>query len=461
MVRQSRLNFDEGGRRIFAEIMDTAGKVALALSLLSYFVVALDGSIVFTGLEKISADLRLDQTSLSWVQNAYVLAFGGFMLTGGRLGDAFGRRLALDCSLAVFALGSFMAGVARSAEFMIFARFVQGAAAAVLAPTALALIMDYFSGGARTKAVAWYGSISGLGLCVGLIFGGLLTSLYSWRLGFFANIPLSASMIFLSRKYLKSGGGEKCAFDIRGTLLSVCGIFAFVYAVNGAENAPLWLAIAAVLLALFARAERRAASPVMPLGLFASGVRSRAYFARILLIGALMGFNFFMSEYMQRVLNFDAFRTGLGFFPLTICTFFGAVKVPRFVEKYGNYKTLFAGAVLMLAGFGLLAASRGGYGYFGAIASGMVFVGFGQGLAMSPLTNLGLENVGRRDAGAASGVVNAAHQIGGATGLSLMVALSSDAENFARAFEISMWIALLLIAAILPTVFAKLPRRSR
>lgn len=429
--------------------MNTEKKVALLLALLSYFVVALDGSIVFTGLEKISADLSLSQSALSWVQNAYVLAFGGFMLMGGKLGDTFGRREAVNGSLAVFAAGSLLAGISESAAIMIFARFVQGTAAAVLAPSALALIMDYFSGEERVKAVAWYSSISGLGLCVGLIFGGLITSLYSWRLGFLANIPLAAAMVCLSKKYLSAGKSGKRDFDALGTLLSVCGIFAFVYAINGAENFPVWLAVAAGLIAAFVAVESRAKSPVMPLGIFSSRTRNLAYIARAAFVGALMGFNFFVSEYMQIVLHFDSFETGLGFFPVTICTFLAAVKVPSFVKRYGNRKTLFVGVILMCAGFAVLGLGGEKFPYFPAVAAAMVLIGFGQGLGMSPLTNLGIAGVGKRDFGAASGVVNAAHQIGGAIGLSAMVALTRDTPDMAQAFKVSMVVALLLSMSVL------------
>lgn len=429
--------------------MNTEKKVALLLALLSYFVVALDGSIVFTGLEKISADLSLSQSALSWVQNAYVLAFGGFMLMGGKLGDTFGRREAVNGSLAVFAVGSLLAGISESAAIMIFARFVQGTAAAVLAPSALALIMDYFSGEERVKAVAWYSSISGLGLCVGLIFGGLITSLYSWRLGFLANIPLAAGMVYLSKKYLSAGKSGNLDFDALGTLLSVCGIFAFVYAINGAENFSGWLTAAAGLIAAFVAVEKRAKSPVMPLGIFSSPTRNLAYIARAAFVGALMGFNFFVSEYTQIVLHFDSFETGLGFFPVTICTFLAAVKVPSFVKRYGNRKTLFVGVILMCVGFAVLELGGEKISYFPAVAAAMVLIGFGQGLGMSPLTNLGIAGVDKRDFGAASGVVNAAHQIGGAIGLSAMVTLTRDTPDMAQAFKMSMVVALFLSMSVL------------
>ena len=461
MVSEWLLIFAYAMQNFFTEIMKTVKKAVLALALLSYFIVALDGSIVFTGLERISADLSLNRAQLSWVQNAYVLAFGGFMLMGGKLGDAFGRRSAINCSLCVFAAGSLAAGISQSAAVMVSARFVQGAGAAVLAPSALALIMDYFFGEERTKAVAWYSSISGLGLCVGLIFGGLITSLYSWRIGFLANIPLAAFMFYLSQRFLTAGKTKKTGFDFLGTALSVCGIFALVYSINGAKNFLCHLAFSAVLLALFVEAEGRAKQPIMPLRVFGAQSRNRAYVSRMLFVGALMGFNFFVSEYMQIVLHFDSFKTGLGFFPVTICTFLAAVKVPDFVKKYGNYKTLSAGIALMVVGFTLLGGIGENGSYFPDIAIAMVFVGFGQGLGMSPLTNLGIEGVDKRNFGAASGVVNAAHQIGGVLGLSAMIAICADTADMGEAFKISMIAAAFFTASIFVVMFFKMKKTTK
>lgn len=174
----------------------------------------------------------------------------------------------------------------------------------------------------------------------------------------------------------------------------------------------------------------------------------------MLFVCALMGLNFFMSEHMQTVLGFDSFECGLGFFPLTICTFWGAVKVPQLVKKYGDYKTLFAEIILMVAGFSMLVFTDAKRGY-PALGIAMVFIGFGQGLGMSPLTNLGINGIGKDNAGAAAGVVNAVHQIGGAPGLAVMVRLSEHAADAEHAFKMSITAALVFTAAILPVVFAR------
>lgn len=401
--------------------MKTKKKLILTIILLSYFITAIDGSIVITGVTKIAADLRLSPSLLSWVQNAYVLAWGGFMLLGGRLSDTFGRKRILNLSLMLFGIGSLLAGIAWTAAVMIAARFIQGVGSAILAPTSLALIMDYFEGAERVKAVAWYSSISGLGLCFGLVFGGAITSFLSWRDGFLVNIPFIVFMLVVSARGLQRGETKKEPFDIWGTLLSVIGIFAFVYAINGARNVWLWSCAALSALAAFVRVEARTAVPIMPLRLFRSATRWRAYAARAMFVGAMMGFNFTISEYMQEVYGFTPLLAGVGFLPMTVFTFLTAIEVPRLVGKHGNRHVLAVGLMCMLIGFAWLSLLNAGSPYLTGIALPMIVLGIGNGLTLSPLTNLGIEHVEPNDAGAASGLVNAAHQIGGAIGLSVMV----------------------------------------
>ena len=175
----------------------------LLLILLSYGVIAIDSSIVITGLTKIAADLQLTQVTLSWVQNAYVLAFGGCILLSGKLSDVFGRKRVLNTALVLFGAASAVAGAATTGSIMLVARVVQGVSAAMLAPTSLALLMDTFTGEERVKAVSWYSSISGLGSSVGLVLGGFLANVWSWRVGFYVNVPVTLLMLAISLKYLQ------------------------------------------------------------------------------------------------------------------------------------------------------------------------------------------------------------------------------------------------------------------
>lgn len=242
----------------------------------------------------------------------------------------------------------------------------------------------------------------------------------------------------------------KVQFDIRGTLLSVSGVFCLLYAIDGAADMGVWLVAGTVLVALFILSERKAPKPIMPLRLFHSPERRNAYMARALLIGALMGYNFFISEFMQEVFGFTPLMAGCAFLPMTVTTFIGAVRVPALVGRHGNNPILAVGLSLLIVGFfGLLLLHRES-GYLTGIALPMLCIGFGQGLAMSPLTNLGISGVCNEDSGAASGLVNVAHQVGGAFGLSVMVAAGAHASDMALRCHIGMWIALgCIIAALL------------
>lgn len=421
----------------------------LILALLSYLVIAIDGSIVFTGITQIADSLHLDQIQLSWVQNAYVIAFGCFLLLGGRMSDAFGRRSILSVALVIFGIGSVGTGLAFDEYSVIISRFVQGTGAALMAPAALALIMDYFTGQKRVKAVAWYSSISGIGMCFGLLVGGAVTDWLSWRYGFFLNVPLVILMLWITWRYVDKRQRSKSKFDVLGAVISVLAIFSINYAIDGADNVVLWLVIGCSLLLVFVMIEKRATNPVMPLTLFASAGRSRAYLTRALFIGSMMGFNFFISEFMQIEQHYSPLQTGMGFLPLTFLTFVAAMFVPTAVKKYGNMPTLICGLLCSLAGFGGVLLITENSTYPINVAIPMLFIGFGCGLAMSPTTNMGIEGVTAEDSGAASGVVNAAHQIGGAIGLAVMVFAGKHSTDFIDKMQIAMMVAFVCVCLAL------------
>ena len=434
----------------YSERMEIRRKrVVLALVLSSYMIVGIDGSLVITAITEIAADLYLDHTALSWVQNAYVLAFGGFMLAGGRLGDMFGRRLMFIISLILFGIGSLGAGISPSASWMIASRFVQGVGSAIMAPAALGLIVDYFEGPERVKAVAWYGSISGLGLCVGLVLGGAITSYGSWRWGFLVNIPIILLMIAGAVRWLRKSSHLKTSFDYAGAILSALAAFSLIYALDGAECPWIWTVAGAVCLAVLLIAERKAKLPTIPMELFRSATRCNGYVSRFLMIGALMGYNFAISELLQQALGFSPLLAGCAFLPMTLTTFFGALSVPSLVGRFGNIKVLVPGLAMLIIGFVWLSMFNSGNSYLAGICLPMLLIGLGQGLAMSPLTNMGIEGIGGENTGAASGFVNVSHQLGGAFGLSLMVAATSGLQDAVLRFRHSMTVALLLIVTAL------------
>lgn len=436
--------------------MNESEKKIVCLVLLSYLVTAMNGAVIITSLPKMAAELQLGLSALSWVQNAYVLAWGSFMLIGGRMGDVVGRKAMMQASLLLFGGGTLWAAVSASAFGLIMARLVQGLGAAILAPTSLALIMDNFEGRARVRVVSWYSSISGLGMSVGLILGGVLAQSISWRWGFYSYLPLIGWMACLARTTLsnqKSSRASWAEMDLAGTLLSALGLFSFVYAINGATRPWAVGGMALLLLVLFVGVERRSPSPIMPLRLF-DGVRSRAHGARILFAGAMMGYYFFVSEYLQEVLSLSALEVGWAFLPLTLLTFVAAILVPKAVERYGNKATLTVGLVVMLPGFYWMTQLSAKGHYYPDIALPMLLLGVGQGFVMSPLTNLAIIGVAGEDAGAASSLVNATHQIGCSLGLGIMVNSSARFSNLADISRQAMQCGFVMIATALILVWA-------
>ena len=419
-------------------------KWILIIVLLSYCVTAIDASIVVTALTLIQHDLNLNQVSLSWVQNSYLLAFGGMVLLGGKLGDIIGRKKTFISALLIFATGSLFAGISNGAVMMLAARFAQGIGAAMLAPTSLALLIDNFEGSKRVKAIAWYSSVSGIGTSIGMILGGTLASSLSWRYGFLINIPLAIFMIAVALKVLKTEHTHQEKFDYIGSLVSIIALFSIVYTINGATNIVFWVVISVLLLGSFLLIEKVQKNPMMPLSIFKDRDRTSAYITRALFVGSMMGYFIFISEFMQIELKFSPLMTGLGFVPLTVITFLAALFVPKAVEILGNGKVAKIGILLLVLGFILTVVMAPTFNYWLVVGFPMVFLGLGQGFAMSPLTNLGISNVIAKYSGIASGVVNAAHQVGGSIGISIMVSLTGTSSYSLSMFRKAMLIGLLL-----------------
>lgn len=406
----------------------------LAIVLISYFMVLMDDSVIFTGLPSIRADLELSPTALSWVQDAYTLVFGGLLLLAARVGDIVGRRRLFIIGLAIFGSASLLIGLAPSGPWMIAGRAVQGIGAAIVAPTSLALITTYFEGEARTRAVAWYAASAGVGASLGLLVGGALTEWVSWRAGFLVNVPIAIAMIVAARAALDHTAGQKGRFDAVGALAATFGVGALVFGIIesgetgwGSTRVIVSVVLGFALLAALVWGESRVDQPIMPLRLFASRIRSGAYGTRLLFLGAMIGFFFFTTQYMQDALGFSPFQAGLGFLPMTVVNFIAAMTVPRMNARWSNATLLTTGVVVALIGMVWLSTMGVEDSYLTAVALPMMLIGAGQGFAFGPLTNAGIADVEPADAGAASGLLNTAHQLGMALGLGILVAVSANA----------------------------------
>jgi EmrB/QacA subfamily drug resistance transporter len=409
-------------------------RAVLAIILVSYFMIVLDNSIIFTALPSIQAAMGYSTTGLSWVQNAYTLVFGGLLLLGARAGDLLGRRRVFIAGLAVFALASFLIGVASTGWWLIAARALQGIGAAVLAPSSLSLLTASFTGEQRTRAVAAYGTVAGIGASAGLVIGGAAADLLSWRAGFFLNVPIGAAMTLAALRYLPDTGRSTGRFDLPGALSATLGVGALVFGIVHGGDAgwsdPLTVAALAVgplLLAALVVTEARAEQPIMPLHLFASRERSGAYLARTLFAGAMIGYFFFTTQFLQGVYGYSPLQAGLAFLPMTIVNFFVALLVPRLTARFGNAILLTSGLAVTLVGMTWLAQLTAATPYLTGVALPMVLIGIGQGLAFAPLTAAGLAGVTSGEAGAASGLVNTTHQLGSTLGVAVLVTLSTGA----------------------------------
>lgn len=398
----------------------------LPIILISYFMIFLDNSIVFTSTVKIAADLSLSASELSWVTNAYALTFGGLLMIGGRSGDIFGRRNVFLIGLVIFSIGSLLVGLSTNGLMIIAMRALQGIGSAILAPTTLALLMDSYRDQMRTRAIVYYGATGGLGASIGLVVGGLIASYASWRWGFLLNVPVGILMIVLTLKYIPASKKVEGKLDWLGSILSVLGITALVYGINGASHPVPMVMTGILLLVLFVWQEKVSKHPITPLKLFKDRERSSAYIARFFFLGAMISYFFLTPQAMQQVYHFTPLMAAVGFLPETLPQFVFATLVSRLNEKFTNTQILIAGTVITLAGLVFAAVVGIQAGYWWSVAIPMVIIGIGQGFTLSPLTVAGVANTDREIAGSASGVVNMVHQIGSSVGLSIITALTAN-----------------------------------
>ncbi len=415
----------------------TGSAAILAVIIASYLMIILDTSIVISALPRIHHALGFSATGLSWVQNAYTLAFGGLLLLGARAGDILGRRRMFVLGIALFTVASLAAGLAQSSAWLLAARAAQGVGAAIAAPSTLALLTTSFSEGKeRTRALSYYSAAAGGGASIGLVLGGLLTDSLSWRWGLFINVPIGIALIWLAPRILPETERRQGHFDLRGAVTSTLGMTALVYGFVRAGSAG-WgeritlasFAAGILFLGAFVLTELRAEQPITPLRLFASRERSGAYVARIMFVSGMFGMFFFVTQFLQGVDRYSALRAGLAFLPLSLTMFALVLVVPRLMARVGATRLLIVGVALAFVGMLWLSRLSLGTPYFPGIAVPMVILGLGAGAVFLPLTAAGVAGVAPQDAGAASGLVNVAHQLGGSLGLGILVTVFASASR--------------------------------
>ena len=400
-------------------------------------MVVVDATIVNVALPDIQHSLGFSTSNLSWVLNAYTLTFGGLLLLGARLGDIIGRRRTFLGGLALFVVASAVGGMAASEVGLLAARALQGVGAAISAPAALALLMTRFPEGAqRTRALALFTGVSIGGFSLGLVLGGALVQWLDWRWVFFVNVPIGVLVVAAGVLALPASGRGSGSFDLGGALTSTLGVGAIVYGlVNAAEygwSRPATvgsLVFGAALLGAFVYTESRVAQPITPLRLFASISRSAAYLGRLVMVAGFMGMMFFLTQFMRDVLHYSPLQAGLAYLPMTAATFLSSQISARYLAHRFSTRTLLI-ASFAAASVGLFWLSTiGVHASYGSLVGPFVLVGAGGGAAFLALTTAALAGVRPEDAGAASGLVNTAQQLGGTVGLAVMVAVFGAATH--------------------------------
>ncbi|GAA4984623.1 MFS transporter [Yinghuangia aomiensis] len=394
-------------------------------------LIGIDATVVNLALPDMTRAVHLSPTAGAWVLNAYTLAFGGLLLLGGRLGDVFGRRRAFLTGIALFTAASLLAGCAPWAWWLITARVVQGIGGALAGPSTMALILTTFPGPARARALAWYSAVLGGGATAGLILGGVLTDLASWRWVFLVNVPLGILLTATAVRVLPDPARQHSTpgrLDIAGAITGTLAATAFVYACLRAASdgwsdpaTLVALGTAALTAPAFLAVERRAPQPLMPLRLAFRGPLARALPVIALLAAAVFGTLFFLGRYLQEVRGYSPVASGLLLVPMLAAQFAAARLSPILSRRFGPTRLIVSGAAGVAAGLGGFTLLGPHDGYAAGLLWPMVLLGLGIGMSMPTLNTYALAAVSPADSGAASGLLQTSQWQGGGVGLAAWV----------------------------------------
>jgi EmrB/QacA subfamily drug resistance transporter len=415
--------------------------IALYVLCAGMLMIVLDVTVVNVALPSIQDDLGFSSSSLAWVVNAYLIAFGGLLLLAGRLGDILGRKDVFMAGLAVFTLASLVCGLANSQELLVAARFIQGIAGAMTSAVVLGMIFTMFpEPREQAKAIGVYAFVASAGGSIGLVAGGLLTQAISWHWIFFINIPIGIATAVLATRVIErdKGIGFGDGADVPGAVLITTSLMLGVYTIVkpaaedgwGASQTLALGAVSLVLLAAFVVREARAANPLVPLRIFRSRNVSGANLVQILSVAGMFGLFFLGSLYLQRVLGYDALQIGLAFLPTTIVM--GTLSIrysEKLIMRFGARTLLFPGLTMIVIALGLFTQAPADGSYVAHVLPSMILMGLGAGVAFPGLVTLAMSGVRPHEAGLASGLVNTSAQVGGALGLAVLATLSATRSD--------------------------------
>jgi EmrB/QacA subfamily drug resistance transporter len=409
---------------------------ALLLLCAAQFVVVLDASIVNVALPSIGRGLHFSEANLPWVVNAYVIAFGGFLLLGGRAADLLGRRRVFMAGLLVVAVASLAAGFAANQGQLIAARAAQGLGAAIISPSALSIVTTLFRDGAeRNKALAAWGAVAGSAGAVGVLLGGILTEGLGWEWVLWVNVPVSLIALALTPGLVPESRSESTTrhYDAAGAVSVTAGLSLLAYALLDANSAG-WgstkivslLALSVALIGAFVVIELQSKAPLVPFRIFRLRTLTGANVVGVLLGASLFSMFFYISLYMQQVLGYSPIHAGLSYLPLAVMIIVAAGLGGQLVTRFGFKGTLAAGMALVALGLVWFSGVSVGGGFISDILGPSLLAALGLGFGFVTSTIAAVSGVEGREQGLASGLINTSQQIGGALGLAVLSTIATS-----------------------------------
>src|SRR4051794_37713639 len=444
--------------------------IGMFVVLVGQLMLVLDATIVNVALPHIATDLHFGSASLSWGLNAYILAFGGLLLLGGRLGDVLGRRRVFMTGLALFTLASFAGGLAQAPWQLVTSRALQGAGAALAAPSVLALIATNAPNeGARNRALAAFSVISSAGAALGLMLGGTLTDLVSWRWTMFVNVPIGLAVLVLVPGLVAETPRRHGRFDFVGAASATAAAVIIVWTIIKAPEYG-WasahtlggLILGVAMLGILAGTERRDPPPLLRPALLRNRQRIAALVAMATVYGGMLATFFLTVQLLSRQFGFSPFESGIAFLPVPLGVFTMSRLAPRLVARIGPAPLIAAGTASVFVAMGLLLGVDASTSYAAGVFPSLLLMGLGMGASFMPITVLALNGVEPEHTGSASGLLQTMQQLGGAVGLAVVASVFAgrSAHGFDPALRAGYGAATMLAALALASGLTLLARRS-
>lgn len=408
----------------------------LVILALAQFMVVLDSSVVNVALPAMQSAFHISAASLQWIVTAYTLAFGGFLLFGGRAADLFGRKRIFLAGVTLFGIASFLDGLAVNSSMLIILRAVQGLSAALMSPAALSIVLiTYREGHERNTALSVWGAVASGGAAAGVLLGGIITEWFGWRWNFYINVPIAIAVVLIASRLLPAHESEESHNDL--DLLGASSITgATLLLVYGLTQAPThgwtsgstlgFLAAAVALLAVFVVNEQRVKNPLVPFGIFKIRNLTGANLMIFPVVAAMFSTFFFGSLYIQDILGFSSIRTGLSFLVVPVSIAIAATNIPRVIRRFGYKPAMVIGPLLVASALFILAHVPVDGSYVRNLLPAFILLGLGGGTSFVSATIAATSGVPARESGLASGLLNTAQQIGGSLGLAILSGVSAS-----------------------------------